>query len=112
MGTLQVFDRIVDDPPDEGEEAGEGDDLVENPADPRIVDERGPCRLAVPDRFLRRHSDSLPDEPGGGNRLPVVRLDKRIGSAYCGPPFVQRALMPREIFSGEPAPMLRSKISP
>ena len=38
--------------------------------------------------------------------------NQRIGMPYCRPPFVQSALRPRLIFSGEPSPMVRSKISP
>ena len=37
---------------------------------------------------------------------------QRIGGAYCRPPLFHSALRPRAILSGEPAPTLRSKISP
>ena len=42
----------------------------------------------------------------------IDQSDQRIGIPYCRPPFVQSALRPRLIFSGEPSPMVRSKISP
>ena len=32
--------------------------------------------------------------------------DQRIGMPYCRPPFVQSALRPRLIFSGEPSPIV------
>ena len=42
----------------------------------------------------------------------IDQSDQRIGMPYCRPPFVQSALRPRLILSGEPSPMVRSKISP
>ena len=43
---------------------------------------------------------------------PQDGADQRIGGAYCRPPWVQSAFLPRGMPSGEPAPTLRSKISP
>src|SRR5712671_3412466 len=57
----------------------------------------------------------LRSPPARGERnMRDVKDDQyqRIGGAYCRPPWVHRAFWPRAILSGEPAPTLRSNISP
>ena len=51
--------------------------------------------------------------PGAAWKVtPAQATAQRIGGAYWMPPFDHSALRPRAICSFEPAPMLRSKISP
>ena len=57
---------------------------------------RGPRRL--------RGADEQPHQPPG--------CAQRSGGAYIRPPRVHKSLRPRAIFSGEPMPILRSKLSP
>lgn len=49
---------------------------------------------------------------GNGRSRSPMTADQRIGGAYCRPPFDQSALTPRAILRREPAPTVRSKLSP
>jgi len=63
--------------------------------------------LELPRHFQQAHRAVL-DRAG----LPCRAPAHRTGRPYCRPPLVHKAFSPRAIFSGEPCPTLRSKISP
>jgi hypothetical protein len=62
-------------------------------------------------RNRRRPVNCTKKRPTLVGRLALRLIFQRIGGAYCRPPFDHSAFTPREIFSGEPAPTLRSKLS-
>ena len=62
----------------------------------------------IANALSRRDAKLRPD----GGSLSDRRSDQRGGIAYIRPPCVQRAFIPRGKFSFEPAPRLRSKLSP
>ena len=90
---------------------------------PKHVVKRGKTPVLAPEE-ARQLLDSIDMSSHAGLRdraliglmvytfAQIDQSDQRIGMPYCRPPFVQSALRPRLIFSGEPSPMVRSMISP
>ena len=115
LGARQILDRVARRLPEQESDRRQQQRLVNEAADPRIVDQRragrsfrlsgiGNAHAARPSR--RRTA------PASRNSWPSAASAQRIGGAYCNPPLFQSALMPRLSFSAEPWPTLRSNASP
>ena len=63
-------------------------------------------------RVTRQVLGFLCHRPARCGTTGVESAAQRMGGPYCRPPLVHSALRPRTIFSGEPCPMLLSKLSP
>ena len=128
----EIGDGIVDDLVDKEPDDQHHDDLHQRPNEssdrsrtrPSAVDKRHlpwTCHFTLacetpwrPSPIIRRFSGLVLSQsrwsPALG-RAPL-KLDQRIGGAYCRPPLLHSAFLPRAILSGVLAPTLRSKISP